>query len=426
MIDVAPTEHTDEQQREVRFFRILQRLGWFWTAIIYISLSLSVHNVWSERPALLRGWWLVGLAVLLGAFLALYHRVYMPSTTAWPMPPRRAVIYFSGQLVVLTLLLRYNINFGSLGFALLAHIVSTLRPKHWPIPILGVILLLGAPFGVYGQVLDGNWIALIDFGFNTAIILAMFITISLLFGQRFQLVDTVRELRHAKQQLETQAAQAEELAALRERTRLARDMHDSIGHALVVVNVKLEAAQRLYAVDAQRGSAELDATKTLVRDTMADLRRSLAGLRAPLFDHHDLPAALHHLAADTRQRSQLQITCSTTVDAPPLAPAATEALWRVAREALANVERHAHATHATLSLERQNGSIVLHIADNGAGFSDQALDRAGHYGVVGMRERVEALGGVFQIARRAEGGTVVEAHVPINNKFAVTSDKVTP
>jgi len=191
-------------------------------------------------------------------------------------------------------------------------------------------------------------------------------------------------------------------------------MHDSIGHALVSVNVKLEAAQRLYNVDAQRGSAELDATKTLVRDTMADLRRSLGDLRAPLFKHHDLHAALHHLADDTRKRSQLQVTCSTAADDFRLAPTTTEALWRVAHEAIANVERHAHATHATLQLERQNGSLVLRVTDNGRGIHANDQARWGHYGIVGMRERVEALGGAFQIERRAEGGTVVEARVPVS------------
>ncbi|MEO7911071.1 MAG: sensor histidine kinase, partial [Roseiflexaceae bacterium] len=206
-------------------------------------------------------------------------------------------------------------------------------------------------------------------------------------------------------------------AALRERARLAREMHDSLGHALVVVNVKLEAAQRLYAVEAGRGAAELEATRALVRATMTELRRSLADLRAPLPDHHDLPAALARLAAEVRTRTSLEVTYSATPDLQTasiqLKPEATESLWRVAREALANVERHAAAGCAALTLERQHGALILRVTDDGSGVAPADLARPGHYGIIGMRERVEALGGTLRIATRPEGGTLVEAVVPV-------------
>jgi signal transduction histidine kinase len=210
-------------------------------------------------------------------------------------------------------------------------------------------------------------------------------------------------------------------------------MHDSLGHALVVVNVKLEAAQRLYAVDARRGDGELEATRALVRATMADLRRSLADLRSPLPDHHDLPAALARLAVEIRARTSLEVTCYAPADlhqaGAQLAPEATESLWRVAREALSNVERHAAAGCAALILERQNGALILRVTDDGSGVAAADLARPGHYGITGMRERVEALGGTLHIAAQPGGGTLVEARVPLedrcesfsspNSKFAI-------
>lgn len=413
---ITANQHTADQQREARFIRMMQRLGWFWSLVIYASLSTYVYQIWQTRPDLVRGWASVPLYALLTVFMLLYHGILCSPSSYWPMPPRRAVVYFGGQLAALTLLMRYNINFGWLAWAIMAHAASTLPMKQWPLPMLGALLIVAAPFRMYEAVADGQWSQFIGFSFSVGGFLAIYIVMYMLFSQRYQLADTVRELRQAKQQLEEQAAQAEELAALRERTRLAREMHDSIGHALVVVNVKLEAAQRLYTVDAARGSAELDATKTLVRETMADLRRSLADLRAPLPDHHDLATTLHHLADEIRSRSDLHVKCSTTTDTPPLAPEATEALWRVAREAISNIDRHAHATHAALSLERQNGSLVLRVTDDGRGINPNDHARWGHYGIVGMRERVEAIGGAFHIARRAEGGTVVEARVPVSGK----------
>ena len=84
----------------------------------------------------------------------------------------------------------------------------------------------------------------------------------------------------------------------------------------------------------------------------------------------------------------------------------------MAREALANVERHAAAGCAELTLERQNGALILRVTDDGSGVAPADLARPGHYGITGMRERVEALGGTLRIAARPEGGTVVEARVP--------------
>ncbi len=414
MTDTPTTYHAGDQQREARFIRMMQRLGWFWSVVIYASITAYVYDIWQIRPDLVRGWTSVPLYALLTVFMVLYHGILCSPGSCWPMPPRRAVLYFGGQILVLLLLTRYNVNFGWLAWAIMAHAASTLPMKHWPLPMLGSLLIVAVPFRMYDAVVAKEWSQFIGFGFSVGGFLAIYIVIYMLFSQRYELAATVQQLRQAKQQLEEQAAQAEELAALRERTRLAREMHDSIGHALVVVNVKLEAAQRLYAVDAARGSAELDATKTLVRDTMADLRRSLADLRAPLPDHHDLAMTLHHLADEIRSRSDLHLTCSTTTDTPPLAPEATEALWRVAREALSNIDRHAQATHAALCLERHNGSLVLRVTDDGCGINPNDHARWGHYGVVGMRERVEAIGGAFHIARRAEGGTVVEARVPVS------------
>jgi len=413
MTDTPTTYYAADQQREARFIRIMQRLGWFWSVVIYASLGANVYETWKEYPDLVRGWAGIGLFVLLSVFAALYHGILCRPSSYWPMPPRRAMLYFGGQLTILALLMRYNVNFGWLAWAIMAHAASTLPMKQWPLPMLGSFLVVAAPFGIYDAVADGRWGEFVRFAFSVGGFLAIYIMIYMLFSQRYELAATVQQLRQAKQQLEEQAAQAEELAALRERTRLARDMHDSIGHALVVVNVKLEAAQRLYVVDAARGSAELDATKVLVRDTMAELRRSLAELRAPVPDHHDLATTLHQLVDEIRSRSDLHLTCSTAADTPPLVPEATEALWRVAREALSNTARHAHAAHAALCLERQNGSLVLRVTDDGRGITPNDQARWGHYGIVGMRERVEAIGGTFHIARRAEGGTVVEARVPV-------------
>jgi signal transduction histidine kinase len=189
-------------------------------------------------------------------------------------------------------------------------------------------------------------------------------------------------------------------------------MHDNIGHALVVMNVKLEAAQLLYARDPARGDAELEATRGLIRATMADLRRALADLRAPAVETTELSTMFQRLAGELRSRAGIATTCAVAPGASTLAPAAREALWHVAREALANVERHAAASHAEIALDHDNDSWTLRVADDGLGLSDADLHRPDHYGVVGMRERMQAIGGTLSVSRAPGGGTIVEARLP--------------
>ena len=398
----------------------MRRLGIFWRTIVLVSFGFGIVSAQEQNPALFSSWRAVAMLLLIGAFLIgyeLYERTETRRGGHWPMPFRTVLLYLIFQLAIMGMLLQFGRGFSGPIFALMGQVCSSLQMRRWPVPLLAIIALAGAGAGLIEDISAANWGAIIGFVFFMVIWIGVAVFIALLFHERFQREALIVELRKTRDELALYAMQAEELAALRERTRLAREMHDSLGHALVLVNVKLEAAQRLYAVDAGRGAGELEATRALVRTTMVDLRRSLADLRAPLPDHHDLPAALARLADEVRARTSLEVTCSA---APglyavgiQLAPEATESLWRVAREALSNVERHAAAGCAALTLERQNGALILRVTDDGSGVAPADLARPGHYGITGMRERIEALGGTLRIAARPEGGTVVEARVPM-------------
>jgi signal transduction histidine kinase len=133
----------------------------------------------------------------------------------------------------------------------------------------------------------------------------------------------------------------------------------------------------------------------------------LADLRAPVTAHDDLPAALGRLAQEVQARTGIAVMSCIRPDLPMLPADAREAFWYVAREALANVERHAAAASATLTLDHQRGSWLLRVEDDGSVITPAALRRPAHYGVVGMRERLEGIGGTFSIGR----GATVEARV---------------
>lgn len=231
----------------------------------------------------------------------------------------------------------------------------------------------------------------------------------------------VAKLEAAQRELQAAREKDVELAALRERERLARDLHDSLGHALTTIAVQLEAIQRLYRVDPERGAEHVEELKALTRNSLADLRRSLEGLRAPGLGERKLSEALPALCVEVGRRAALEVMCRVPPEADSLSPAVQEALWRVAQESLTNVEKHARARRVHVRLELQPDAATLTIQDDGIGIPPGAEARRGHYGLRGMRERVEGLGGAFTLASDAGSGALVTAVLPLVRSLAEPS-----
>jgi signal transduction histidine kinase len=221
------------------------------------------------------------------------------------------------------------------------------------------------------------------------------------------------ELEAAKRELELARQRDAELAVLRERERLARDLHDSLGHSLVTLTVQLEAAQRLLATDPARAATQIAEMQKLTRSSMEDLRRSLANLRAPGLGDCPLTEALQTLCADAGKRCGASMECALADSANRLPPVVAEVLWRVAQEGLTNVERHAQAQRVQVSLAMQSKEILLRVTDDGIGLPADAEDKPGHFGLRGLRERVEGLGGTFTLTTAGSKGTLIEARVPM-------------
>jgi signal transduction histidine kinase len=386
----------------------------FWAIVFCIGLALSVITLYQNHPEQLAGWSGVRLAALLiGNFTA-----YMLVAWGWlyrerPLPAWRGPLYFAVQMLLLLLLIWwYGAAFAWISLALLYPVIGGLPIRQWPLPLAALltIYVIGSlPWDSGARPAAGS---LLSIALQLIVNFGIALVLRLMSSQSSQLRAALGELRQAHAALAASAEQQQELAVLRERARLARAMHDNLGHALVVMNIKLEAAQLLYNRDPARGDAELEATRALIRTAMAELRHALADLRAPSAEHDDLPSALQRLAHELQMRTGIAVTCMVAADLPPVPVEAREAIWYVAREALTNVERHAAAASLTLSLEFQRAGWLLRVVDDGAGMSHKDLRRPDHYGVLGMRERMKEIGGRFDIQRGAGGGTVVEAHVP--------------
>jgi signal transduction histidine kinase len=166
-------------------------------------------------------------------------------------------------------------------------------------------------------------------------------------------------------------------------------------------------------VDPERGAQHVEELKTLTRNSMADLRRSLDGLRAPGLGEQRLSAALQTLSVEVGRRAALEITCRVPPEADSLSPAVQEVVWRVAQESLTNIEKHARARRAELRFELHPEAATLVVKDDGVGIPPQADTWRGHYGLRGMRERVEGLGGMLTLANGADGGALITAALPL-------------
>ncbi len=235
----AKSRGRSEYMRSVRRFKL------FWAVVLYVSVSLALYGTLQTRPEAMQGWNGVLVIGLLIAFLANYHWFYIHRGWQWPMPGREAVVCFTTQVLLLFVLSRISPSFGWLSWSIVGHITSSLRPQQWAWPMVPTLLIQLTTSDVVAMVRNGDWFGLLLDLFSIAVFVSMIVSVWFAFRHRFILMGVVAELAAAKQALEEQAVEAEELAALRERTRLAREMHDNIGHALVVINVKLEAAQTI-------------------------------------------------------------------------------------------------------------------------------------------------------------------------------------
>jgi signal transduction histidine kinase len=216
-----------------------------------------------------------------------------------------------------------------------------------------------------------------------------------------------------------QAADAARAAAQAERRRLARDLHDSVSQTLLGLQWTAQAAAELWDTQPAQARAALDTVRQLAVEATVELRALLGDLRDAVLEQHGLGAALEAHCAVVRRHSGLPVElhggaagcgAGPPDGAVPLPVAHAEALYYIAREALANVVKHARATRATVTLG-QDTRVRLTIEDDGVGVGAPAA--ALTYGLAGMRERAGALGGRLHVEDRPGGGTRVVAELPL-------------
>jgi signal transduction histidine kinase len=212
----------------------------------------------------------------------------------------------------------------------------------------------------------------------------------------------------------------QELAVQRERERIARDMHDGLAQVLGYVNTKSQAVSHLLSEgridDARRQLSQLE---TAARSVFADVREAILNLSSTTPSDRGVATALEEYAAGLGRTAGMEIGFRATPAAAAASlSAATQAeVFSIAREALTNVRKHAHAHRIEIEMHRDEAEVVVTIRDDGVGFEADVLSRGPerwpHFGIKGMRERAESVGGRVEWRSGPGEGTEVELHVPV-------------
>jgi two-component system, NarL family, sensor histidine kinase DesK len=200
--------------------------------------------------------------------------------------------------------------------------------------------------------------------------------------------------------LERANSEIERLSQEAERERIARDLHDLLGHTLTVITMKLDLARRLLSHDSERARNEIVEAEQTARNALAEVREAVSGYRAEGLDAEISRARRSLLSADVK--------LTTTLAPVNLSSSQVNVLCLALREAVTNIVRHAHASVCHLALLEKDSTIYFTIEDNGLG----GQIREGN-GLRGMRERVQSMAGAVKLTGSPNGGTSLELTLPL-------------
>jgi signal transduction histidine kinase len=214
-------------------------------------------------------------------------------------------------------------------------------------------------------------------------------------------------------QLSCFAEQRRQAAVLEERTRLAREIHDTLAQGLTGIVVQLEAAEDALAETPAEAQAHMARARQLARASLAEARRSVRALRPQALTDSDLPTALPRLAEQVTAQTPLQAQVQVHGTPCPLPPEVENALLRIGQEALINTVKHAQASTVQLALTFDAAAVCLRVTDDGRGFDPQRAATHEEFGLVSMQERAERIGGRFTLTSWPTHGTTVMVVVPM-------------
>ena len=313
-------------------------------------------------------------------------------------------LYFGIQLLVMAGLLLLTKEMNGAIWIMILPVAAQSLAYTWRFTVAICAILLGLMWLAYfnGQPLGETLLDLLSIGVSVLFTL-IFTSIALReSAARSQVQQLALDLRQANHRLAEYAAQAEELATMRERNRVAREIHDNLGHYLTVVNVQIEAAKTIMTTQPEKAHDALNKAQNLTQEGLAAVRQSVSTLRESPLSNQTLAEALAQLAEEVRESG---LVTELTIMGEPAErdPKIELTLYRAVQEGLTNVRKHARASRVDINLRYDAQETVLTLQDNGIG-TDLAQKSASSFGLVGIEERVNLLNGRIHITTAPQQG----------------------
>jgi signal transduction histidine kinase len=348
----------------------------------------------------------------ISAVLSLVFGLVMAVMPSPASPTWRAHLYLAVQTSLGAILMVVHEDwtvFALLYFILSAQAMTLLPPRLGTAWIAGLVLLCGG-FGFYRWGSGGLLVTLL-YGGGFALFGVFAHAVVRAEAAHNQSQALLAELQKAHGQLQEYAIHAEELAVVEERNRLAREMHDTLGHRLTVASVQLEGAQRLIPQNSEQAAHLVETVRGQVREALSELRSTVATLRTPVEADLHLRSSLKRLVVHFEEATALTVHQALPDRIPDLPADHRLTLYRMAQEALTNIQKHAGASQVWLVLTAHGRLITLLVSDDGRGTSISG-DQPG-FGLRGLRERAAQLGGSLHLEPRRGGGTQLSLRLPL-------------
>ncbi len=298
-------------------------------------------------------------------------------------------------------------------FMIIARANATVRPA----PALAFSTLL---IGAYVGWIMATVASQVDWAtFSVSLVVALTFTITLSQVLRLYIEQSekmrrlLQQLQQANQELREAREKEKELAIAEERVRMARDLHDGLGHHLTALSIQLQAAEKTVRASPDTAAEAVRNARGEVQAALNEVRQSVAALRDTPVDIHHLAQAIAALVKETGQRSGMRGSFVQEGEPADLSPAAAMTLFRAAQEGLTNVQKHARGARVVcVRLAYAPDGVRLAIEDDGQANLSLQKEPFGGFGLAGLRERASLLGGNLECGPRVEGGFRVEIFFP--------------
>jgi len=397
-----------------------------WHVVFYVSLAVPTILALLADDLKRSQWSVLGFSLALGIWYGLIM--------VWLIPRRREKLQLALSLVYLIVAIAlwfplarthwayfitassfYGLMWGTLpfGFAVAGNVILTGVIIWIQALNLGKAVTLSANLFLIGAVVIG-WAALLALWMRTV----------------------MKESQERKELIEKLEAAQEELAAaerqagiLQERQRMAGEIHDTLAQGFTSIVMLLEAAEEALSEGSPSSQSHIRKARDTARTSLAEARRLVMALQPEQLEAASLPDALNREAARWEQNTGIKSEYSVTGDPISLHPEVEVTMLRAMQEGLTNVHKHAQANEIVVTLSYMDDQIALDIHDDGQGFDPQTLgsppDQAsGGFGLRGMRQRVEQIGGEMLVESSPGMGTTLVVQLPIVNDISDETNEV--